>query len=96
LVEYAGTSNGKITKERILVAPKDNEAAMAASFIHELSHYKLFHLDSDLDKETKEREAEVVSYIVTSYLGLKNEKSKSLFILIARFGFGYRALFCNC
>lgn len=29
-----------------------------------------------MDKETKESEAETVSYIVTSYLGLKNEKSK--------------------
>lgn len=76
VVEYAGTSNGNITPERILVAPKENEAAMVATLVHEIGHYKLGHLESDLDKETKEVEAETVSYIVTSYLGLKNEKSK--------------------
>jgi hypothetical protein len=76
IVEYAGTSNGNITSERILVAPKDNEAAQIGSLLHEVAHYKLGHLGSDLNKETKEIEAETVSFIVTSYLGLKNEKSK--------------------
>ena len=75
-VEYSGTSSGNITEDRILVAPKDNQAAMVATLIHEISHYKLGHLESYLDKETKEIEAESVSFIVTSYLGLKNEKSK--------------------
>ncbi|SCG86226.1 ArdC family protein [Methanobacterium congolense] len=76
IVEYSGTSNGNITAKRILVAPKDNEAAMVATLIHEIAHYKLDHIESELDKETKEVESETVSYIVTSYLGLKNEKSK--------------------
>lgn len=76
VVEYAGTSNGNITKERILVVPKYNEASMVASFLHELAHYRLGHIESELDKETKEVEAETVSFIVTSYLGLKNEKSQ--------------------
>lgn len=49
---------------------------MVASFLHELAHYRLGHIESDLDKETKEVEAETVSFIVTSYLGLKNEKSQ--------------------
>lgn len=76
VVEYAGTSNGNVTKDRILVSPKENEAAMVATLVHEIAHYKLGHLDCDLDKETKEVEAETVSYIVTSYLGFKNGKSK--------------------
>jgi len=76
VVEYAGTSNGNITQDRILIAPKDNQAAQVATLIHEISHYKLGHLDSELDKETKEIEAETVSFIVTSYLGLDNQKSK--------------------
>lgn len=76
VVEYVGTSNGNITPERILVAPKENEAAMVATLVHEIAHYNLGHLDCDLDKETKEVEAETVSFIVTTYLGLKNEKSK--------------------
>jgi len=76
IVEYAGTSNGNITPERILIAPKTNNAAAVSTLIHEISHFKLGHLDCDLDKETKEVEAETVSFIVTSYLGLDNQKSK--------------------
>jgi hypothetical protein len=76
IVEYAGTSNGNMTAERILVAPKDNPSAMIATLIHEVAHFKLGHLESDLDRETKEVESETVSFIVTSYLGLDNQKSK--------------------
>lgn len=75
-VEYSGTSNGNVNKDRILVAPKDNEAAMVATLIHEIAHYKLGHVGTDMDKAIKEIEAEAVSYIVTTYLGLKNEKSQ--------------------
>ena len=39
VVKYAGTSNGNVNKKRILVAPKDNEAAMVATLIHEIAHY---------------------------------------------------------
>jgi antirestriction protein ArdC len=76
IVKYDGTSNGNVTPERILIAPKDNSAAMVACLIHEIAHYKHGHLDSDLDKEVKETEAECTSFIVCSYLGLDNEKSK--------------------
>lgn len=76
IFEYSGTSSGNITKNRILIAPKDNEAAQVATLVHEVAHYKLGHLESDLGKEAKEVEAETVSFIVTTYLGLKNEKSK--------------------
>jgi hypothetical protein len=75
VVKYAGTSNGNVNKKRILVAPKDNEAAMVATLIHEIAHYKLGHIGSDLDKAIKEIMAEGVSYIVSRYLGLNNEKS---------------------
>lgn len=75
-VRYDGTSNGNITLERILIAPKDNEAAMVATLLHEIAHYKLGHLGSELDKDTKELEAETVSFIVCCYLGLNNQKSK--------------------
>jgi hypothetical protein len=75
VVKYSGTSNGNVNKDRILVAPKDNEAAMVATLIHEIAHYKLGHVGSDLDKALKEIMAEGVSYIVTKYLGLNNEKS---------------------
>jgi len=75
VVKYSGTSNGNVNKDRVLVAPKDNEAAMVATLIHEIAHYKLGHVGSDLDKAIKEIMAEGVSYIVTKYLGLNNEKS---------------------
>ena len=76
IVEYSGTSNGNVNKDRILVAPKDNEAATVATLIHELAHLKLGHIGTDLDKETKEVEAETVSFIVCSYLSLDNQKSQ--------------------
>ncbi|AXV40402.1 ArdC family protein [Methanobacterium sp. BAmetb5] len=77
VVKYSATSNGNVNKERILVAPKDNEAAMVASLIHEVAHYKL-HISTGikLDKAVKEIEAEAVSYIVSKYLGMQNDKSK--------------------
>lgn len=75
--EYSGTSNGNVNKDRILVAPKDNEAAMVATLIHEIAHYKL-HISTktELDKESRETEAETVSFIVCSYLSLDNQKSQ--------------------
>lgn len=75
-VRYDGMSNGNVNSDRILIAPKDNETAMVATLLHEIAHYKLGHIDSDLDRETKELEAETVSFIVCSYLGLDNQKSK--------------------
>jgi len=76
VVKYAGTSNGNVNKDRILVAPKNSEAAMVATLIHEIAHYKLGHVSKEINKALKEIEAEAVSYIVTTYLGLENEKSK--------------------
>jgi hypothetical protein len=76
IVQYSGTSNANVNKERILVAPKDNEAQMVSSLLHEIAHYKLNHIGADLDKAIKEIEAEAVSYLVTRYLGLQNEKSQ--------------------
>lgn len=75
VVKYSGTSNGSVNSERILIAPKDNEAAMAATLLHEIAHYKLGHLKSDLDREIKEVEAETSSFICSA-LGLKNEKAR--------------------
>ena len=76
VVKYSGTSNANVNKERILIAPKDNEAQMVSSLLHEIAHYKFGHVGSNLDKAIKEIEAEAVSYIVSRYLGLQNDKSK--------------------
>lgn len=75
-VRYDGTSNGNINSERIVIAPKDNEAAMVGTLLHEVAHHKLGHVGSDLDRETKECEAETVSFIVCCYLSLDNQKSQ--------------------
>ncbi|PKL72858.1 MAG: hypothetical protein CVV29_06540 [Methanobacteriales archaeon HGW-Methanobacteriales-2] len=75
-IRYNGTSNGSISPEKIVIAPKKSESAMIACLCHELSHYYLQHLESDLDRETKEQEAEICSFLICSYLGLDNEKAK--------------------
>lgn len=75
-IQYKGTSNGCISPEKIIIAPKKSESAMIACLCHELSHYYLQHLESDLDRETKEQEAEICSFLICSYLGLDNEKAK--------------------
>jgi len=76
VVKYSGTSNGNVNKDRILVAPKDNESAMVATLLHEIAHYKLGHVGNNLDKAIKEIEAEAVSQVTCKYLGLHNEKSQ--------------------
>jgi len=75
-VEYEGLSNGSVTPKVIRVAPKENEASMVATLIHEIAHYELGHLTNNFSKKAKEIEAETVSYLVCSYLNLKNEKAK--------------------
>lgn len=75
-IQYNGTSNGSISPETILIAPKSSENAMIACLCHELSHYYLQHLKSDLDRATKEQEAEITSFLICRYLGLDNEKAK--------------------
>jgi len=49
-----------------------------ATYFHELAH-ALLHFDTnrkDLSRDTRELEAEAVSYIVCSSLGIDNQKSK--------------------
>lgn len=76
-VEYHGTSNGYCNKRGIGVAPKENEASMVATFLHEEAHNRLGHIgNKDISVEASEVEAETVAYIVCGYLGLENEKSQ--------------------
>lgn len=56
-----------------------NEAkplAMLATYFHELAHCMLKHVGSDIDRETRELQAEATSFLVCSYLGIKNDISK--------------------
>jgi hypothetical protein len=82
LIRYLGISNGNTDGNRINIAPKKNEAAMVATLIHEIAHVMLGHckdsgtLYETEDKSTKEIEAESVSFIVSSVLGIENNKSR--------------------
>jgi len=82
LIRYLGISNGSTDGNTIKIAPKKNEAAMVATLTHEISHVMLGHCENSgtlyetEDKSIKEIEAETVSFIVSSYLGLENNKSR--------------------
>ena len=82
LIRYLGISNGSTDGKTIKIAPKKNEAAMVATLIHEIAHVMLGHCESSgtlyetEDKSIKEIEAETVSFIVSSFLGLENNKSR--------------------
>jgi len=76
-IEDRGLSNGATDGKTIWLTPKENEASMVATFIHEEAHVRLKHTENETKtSDVKEIEAEAVSYIVTKYFGLKNRKSK--------------------
>lgn len=81
-IKDLGLSNGNTNGKEINITPKKNQASMCATLVHEWSHIALLHCeDSNILFETEERsvkeiEAETVSYIVTSCLGLENNKSR--------------------
>lgn len=68
-----GYTDGKT----IHVSKNLSEAYKICVFFHELAHYKL-HFDEDrhsFDTPTKELEAEAVSFLCSTYLGITNEES---------------------
>ena len=75
-------SNKEITRgytdgNEIWVSSKISNDRQICTYFHELAHY-LLHFDSnrhELDTPTKELEAEAISYLVSCYLGIKNEES---------------------
>lgn len=79
-VQPAAFSNGYTDGEEIVVTEKENKAAMAATLIHEWAHIELNHVGitthtDTIPRDIKELEAEAVSYIVCSFLGIENKKS---------------------
>ena len=69
-----GSTDGRI----IILANRNNPHAMLATYFHELAHCILDH-PGELehhDRCTVELEAEAVSYIVSSYYGLHNDRSR--------------------
>lgn len=77
-----GLSNGSTDGVSINIAPKDNEAAMCSTLIHEWAHCDLGHcnqpgiLFETNNRSAHEIEAESVSFIVGSAIGIKNNKSR--------------------
>lgn len=79
-IKDLGLSNGNTNGKEINITPKENTAAMCATLIHEWAHVALGHCEeSGILFETDEKseiEAETASYIVTTCLGLENDKSR--------------------
>lgn len=75
-------SNKEITRgytdgEKIFVSKHICDAQKICVFFHEMAHYYL-HFDEDrneLTTTTKELEAETISYLISSCLGIHNEES---------------------
>lgn len=68
-----GYTDGKT----IHVSRNLSEAHKISTFFHELAHYKL-HFDKNrykLDTPTKELEAEAVSFLCSTYIGIENKES---------------------
>lgn len=67
-----GATNG----EWIRVSEKSNENYKISTILHEVAHNKLGHFERDVEKPKEELEAECCAYIVTTLLGLDNQKSR--------------------
>ena len=67
-----GATNG----EWIRISEKSNENYKISTIIHEVAHNKLGHFERDVEKPKEELEAECCAYIVTTLLGLDNQKSR--------------------
>lgn len=77
-----GTTQGSTDGKRIHLA-KGKPEQMIATFAHELGHCEAGHTADkkservrELNREQRELEAEAISYLVSCYLGIKNDKSK--------------------
>lgn len=83
VVKDLGLTNGRTNGNIIWISPRDNEAAMVATLLHEWSHCWLGHCDKepgilyeDDNRSLQEIEAECCSFIISSFLGIDNRKSK--------------------
>ena len=67
-----GATNG----EWIRVSDKSSENYKISTILHEVAHNRLGHFDRDVETPKAELEAECCAYIITSLLGLDNQKSR--------------------
>lgn len=78
-VEYSnGLHNGRADGETIWISERGNDLAEVATYIHELAHNELGHaaIGCEVPREVRELEAEAVSYLVCSTIGIENDKAR--------------------
>lgn len=76
LYEATQLRRGATNGEYIKISTESNENYKISTIIHEVAHNRLGHLKDQKDTPTAELEAESVAYMVTTMLGLENEKSR--------------------
>ena len=67
-----GATNG----EWIRISDKSSENYKISTILHEVAHNKLGHFKNHMETSRAELEAECCAYIVTTLLGLDNQKSR--------------------
>lgn len=73
IIFTAELSDGKTDGKNIWISERKNKLQQITTFLHELAHCKLEHVKKpDKSKPEKETEAEAVSNIVASCLGIEN------------------------
>lgn len=71
-----GQANGSASPGLTEIAPNwDNEPFMIKNLVHEQAHHLLGHIKNPHNRDIEEVEAEAVTYLVTEFLGIKNEQS---------------------
>ena len=78
ITDYELVHGSTNTKDYIELSYHDNTTVNSriSTRIHEIAHIKLNHLDRNVSRPIAELEAESVAFMVTTMLGLKNEKSR--------------------
>lgn len=78
ITDYELTHGSTDTKNWIRLSYHENTTVNSriSTRIHEIAHIKLDHLNRNVSRPIAELEAESVAYMVTTLLGLKNEKSR--------------------
>ena len=78
ITDYELVHGSTNTKDYIELSYHENTTinSRISTRIHEIAHIKLNHLDREVSRPIAELEAESVAFMVTTMLGLKNEKSR--------------------
>ena len=78
ITDYELVHGSTNTKDYIELSYHENTTVNSriSTRIHEIAHIKLDHLNREVSRPIAELEAESVAFMVTTMLGLKNEKSR--------------------